>query len=203
MSNANVYKYGRGAEWTVGGSFSTIEYTNSSNKAKLKVANLKKPFLMRIPRQNNPIVPMTRVMTGNEIYYQKFDIERNDSAVTLSFYPESCDYGFTVYIKKDRFPTEGQYDFIFHLPHDDRWDFETNCSKDSNDSDAFKIFLSPKDFINMTVAGHYKVGLKSKPRNGSGIKDYLPANVTSIIYTSMCVFWNGTSESWITDGCEV
>lgn len=203
VAKDNMFNYGSGAYLVKGGSVATIEYMNSTTNAPIVIKNLSDPMLILLPRQSSDVRPAyPREMTSEELYSHKIEMLQNDSALHIAVYPDNCNYGFNVYVKKDQFPTEQDSDYNYTLPHEDRWDFASNCSKDSNNSKAFEIFMSSKLF-NYTAAGFYYVGIKPYARNGSGIVNYLPANYTTQMYTSMCMYWDEANETWSTSGCEV
>lgn len=186
-----------------GGQVATIEFKNSTTHESLMLQNLSKPVEMIIDRVSSQVIPVIFPMEEDKLYFIRTRVYINDSAIHVNVYPDSCEYGFYVFIKQGSFPSESNYDYNYTLPHDGRWDFSSNCSsKSSNHSSAFKIFLSNKD-LNHTAAGRYYIGIKFKPRNATNNVDILPVNFTAILYTSSCMYWNVLNESWKSDGCVV
>lgn len=202
ISTKNIYNYDESAYQVEGGHVATIEFKNSTTHDSLMFRNLSKPVEMYLGRDASKESAVVQPMTGTNLYFIRTPVYINDSAIHVNIYPESCDYGFDVFIKRGSFPSESSFDYNYTLPHDGQWDFSSNCSRSSNLSSAFEIFLSNED-LNHTAAGRYYIGIKYRPRNLTNDPDMFPVNFTAIVYTSSCMYWDSNNETWKSDGCVV
>jgi hypothetical protein len=157
---------------------------------------------MLVDRHSFPQRPVTRELYAENLLFHKMTVSTNDTAIHVNVYPESCNYGFDVFIRRESFPSESNYDYNYSLPHNGEWDFASNCSMSSNQSSAFEIFISNED-LNYTAAGVYYIGIRFKARNGTNNLGRIPANYTAVLSTSSCMYWDTKNETWRSDGCVV
>ncbi|XP_050394123.2 polycystic kidney disease protein 1-like 2 isoform X2 [Patella vulgata] len=187
---------------------------------EIPVANLTTAIAIDIDVSGNDYkgAEIFPVLSKDEtMYYHTLLLnESTNKALQVILRPHASNVTLQVYVRKNYYPTEYEYDLVESLPKDIDLESDPDIDEDLLEEMRYTIFLPWEEPTENDTQVTY-IGVKDFSNQSSIVDDYsdyydyngeeedviIMSNYTFKIVTSDCRYWSKENEEWLTDGCQV
>ncbi|XP_077985128.1 polycystin-1-like protein 2 [Glandiceps talaboti] len=166
----------------------------------IEVKNIKDPIEINIQNKNDVPTPNGYAVNETGMYYVKFKVAHNHTAVRITVRPVDRDLAvnYTVYLRHMYSPTMTKHIISQEMPRTDFAVIPHDKGDDSLREDWNYTVFVPASQMNMS--GDYHVGVFHTLDNTT--YDTEGYNMTVQTITTACKYWDIKNTKWSQDGCE-